>query len=424
MHAQTLHSVAGISRPLFPSWSSKLLDKRSGIIGDDALCQQCLQFPIAAFRSGESQLGKKPWTTSLERLLQQRDWCPLCRLLLHMLSRPHNDPLKHEKLAHHVPGAIHGLSLSELAAKHDWPFIDKHWPFGRTAIRRKDLAFSTNDLKSGAEDIARGPGVYWGVKFGAEKARGAIPGATNGVVSNETFIEVATTPLEYQAQKMAFENHQEVRKTRYRKECSLVVTPHLTSNSTKHLSGHLTVECLAYIEDSQTKPTSLGKFHLRFADDQQSPSYPHGAVSYGQRVDPKWIELRIAGQWLSECLRKHGDKCHTHGWEAARKIPEHLRVIDVEELCIVEPDSPSDHYVALSYIWGNKDDLLGKLFLTENNQAALQKPGGLKDSLSKIPRAIVDAMEVVKAIGQRYLWVDSLVSPKKKTSPVWYSTKI
>lgn len=112
-------------------------------------------------------------------------------------------------------------------------------------------------------------------------------------------------------------------------------------------------------------------------------------------------------------MEKHGDNSHTHGWEAARKHPERLRVVDVHERCIVEPNNSSVSYVALSYMWGGKQELL----LTRSNMEALQEPGGLMNATYTIPRTIVDAMEVVQAIGQRYLWVDALVCSKKKPSP-------
>ncbi|KAK7985895.1 hypothetical protein PG988_003517 [Apiospora saccharicola] len=326
-----------------------------------------------------------------------------------MLSRPQNDPLRVEAVAQHVPYDIKNYSLLELIEESS-PSIIEQWPFGRTSKRAKGSESWIDDVLHGAEDIIRGPISYFAIKQSAEGARGAIrnviPDATNGVNFNKDVIALATTSLEHELRRMAMESHTEKRKNRYRKECSLVVTLH-TSKSTKHPSGHLEVKCLGYTGDplsEQGERSLFSKFHLRVADDQFSSSRPRGPLSYGQKVDPKWIELRIAGQWLSECVEKHGDKCHTHGWEAARKHPQHLRVINVQERCIVELKDPSVPYVALSYMWGGEQRLL----LTRSNMAALQKPGGLTNATYAVPRTIIDAMEVVHAIGKRYLWVDAL----------------
>jgi len=60
--------------------------------------------------------------------------------------------------------------------------------------------------------------------------------------------------------------------------------------------------------------------------------------------------------------------------------------------------------VALSYVWG----------LTENHKTEIsnirthQQQGSLETFLDKIPKVIRDAMELVRRLGLRYLWVDSL----------------
>ena len=75
-------------------------------------------------------------------------------------------------------------------------------------------------------------------------------------------------------------------------------------------------------------------------------------------------------------------------------------VVDVIQSCLV--DTPRCRYVALSYIWGTAPVFR---HLLENTQD-LRKTG-LLQSIS-IPATIRDAMTLVHAIGERYLWVDSL----------------
>ncbi|KAN0089200.1 HET domain containing protein [Hyaloscypha variabilis] len=61
-------------------------------------------------------------------------------------------------------------------------------------------------------------------------------------------------------------------------------------------------------------------------------------------------------------------------------------------------------YVALSYVWG-----LTKNYTTDiSNIRVHQQQGSLETFLGKIPKVIRDAMELVRRLGLRYLWVDSL----------------
>ncbi|MCJ1382015.1 hypothetical protein MMC17_005127 [Xylographa soralifera] len=81
--------------------------------------------------------------------------------------------------------------------------------------------------------------------------------------------------------------------------------------------------------------------------------------------------------------------------------PSSLRFIDVINRCVVE--APSDRkYVVLSYVWGQAAMCL----LTKSTVATYAQPGSLSRDL--IPATIEDAMTVTSALGEQYLWVDSL----------------
>ncbi|KAH7345927.1 heterokaryon incompatibility protein-domain-containing protein, partial [Pyrenochaeta sp. MPI-SDFR-AT-0127] len=86
-----------------------------------------------------------------------------------------------------------------------------------------------------------------------------------------------------------------------------------------------------------------------------------------------------------------------------------LRLLDVQQLKVVVRsfDTP---YVALSYVWGS-----AKCFRAERNIS------GSAASTGVIPRTILDAMKVTRALGQQYLWVDSICilnEPEELTSTV------
>jgi len=63
-----------------------------------------------------------------------------------------------------------------------------------------------------------------------------------------------------------------------------------------------------------------------------------------------------------------------------------------------------EKYVALSYVWGQ----LPMFSLRGENVDFLSEPGALERVRLYLPRTINDAIDFVRALGTRYLWVDSL----------------
>lgn len=77
--------------------------------------------------------------------------------------------------------------------------------------------------------------------------------------------------------------------------------------------------------------------------------------------------------------------------------PQSLQVIDVNELCVVFPAPKKDcKYVTLSYVWGG---------VKSCEIASLNKSGliDLKPYFPVLPQTILDAINVTKAIGMKYL---------------------
>ncbi len=80
-----------------------------------------------------------------------------------------------------------------------------------------------------------------------------------------------------------------------------------------------------------------------------------------------------------------------------------IRVINVEQLCII--NLPKDcEYVVLSYVWGKT----AQLRLLRENYGNLSQPFALRALLDTFPRTIADAITLVRQLGERFLWVDSL----------------
>ena len=61
-------------------------------------------------------------------------------------------------------------------------------------------------------------------------------------------------------------------------------------------------------------------------------------------------------------------------------------------------------YVALSYVWGKGEPYMTKL----SNVMLHRAHGGLERNLEELPRVFHDAFNLVRCLGVRYLWIDSL----------------
>lgn len=79
------------------------------------------------------------------------------------------------------------------------------------------------------------------------------------------------------------------------------------------------------------------------------------------------------------------------------------RFIDLETSSVIE-GTTDQSFAALSYVWG----VAKQLCLDKRTKPALTAPGGLEAFQADLPRTILDAMAVCKAVGERFLWVDAL----------------
>ncbi|KAK0620808.1 heterokaryon incompatibility protein-domain-containing protein, partial [Immersiella caudata] len=132
------------------------------------------------------------------------------------------------------------------------------------------------------------------------------------------------------------------------------------------------------------------------------------------------MDHTLPKHWLDYCKSEHkGFNCSIgprglgcggcQTWTrlaTCANLPFRFRVIDVLTLRVVDapPDCP---YVALSYVWGAakvykayKAD-----FQPRPDGASFLDLGAVAD---QIPQTVLDAIEVVKMLGARYLWVDAL----------------
>jgi hypothetical protein len=118
------------------------------------------------------------------------------------------------------------------------------------------------------------------------------------------------------------------------------------------------------------------------------------------------LDVGLIKAWLRCCEEWHGtcERACIFPANAAPKLSE-FRLIDVDLQQLVGFNSVHEGpYVALSYVWGSTNTFL----TTKSNLAAFSKHHGLRPFLKDIPKTIMDAMILVKELGIRYLWVDSI----------------
>ena len=125
----------------------------------------------------------------------------------------------------------------------------------------------------------------------------------------------------------------------------------------------------------------------------------------GGRYVSTQVNPQLLRAWLRQCESEHGEACMPSSRFPMEKHREAAFrptfVIDVIQSCLV--DTPSQcRYVALSYVWG-KAPVFRHLL---ENTRDLRKTSSFRSL--PIPATIRDAITLVHAIGERYLWVDSL----------------
>ncbi len=128
----------------------------------------------------------------------------------------------------------------------------------------------------------------------------------------------------------------------------------------------------------------------------------HALSWFGGRQYEEQIDMQLARNWLRTCKDSH-KMCAPQPWHTLFQNNVHLRLIDVEDRCLV--DSHGDQqFVALSYVWGSVSVFKSTL----SNKNKLYEKSGMKHFWHEISVTVQDAMEVTKALGERFLWTDAI----------------
>jgi hypothetical protein len=147
-----------------------------------------------------------------------------------------------------------------------------------------------------------------------------------------------------------------------------------------------------YLQQSRQQPMHL----TDLLDQTQALKWPTHKP-FEARIRSTDADLRLCKRWKDHCIEFHSGIC------AETKVASvsALRLVDVELRCIVHLPA-NVPWVALSYCWGGPQEYS----LRKDNLADYGLPGALTEE--KLPPVIFDALIATKAIGERYIWIDSL----------------
>lgn len=145
-----------------------------------------------------------------------------------------------------------------------------------------------------------------------------------------------------------------------------------------------------------------------------APAASHGEELSTAQIGIPWLpkvaslqQFELLREWTQLCDAEHQCLSPQESLSSAFKLP--TRVIDVglqddRSLRLVEPSGPfSERYITLSHCWG---DTPPELSFRANKNTVRELTNRIE--FDDLPRTFQDAVIVTRALGVRYLWIDSL----------------
>lgn len=140
--------------------------------------------------------------------------------------------------------------------------------------------------------------------------------------------------------------------------------------------------------------------NLHLTDDPEAST----SECEGRVPDHEWIDQNIVLEWITTCQRDHLGTCDKH-FSNTFTAQQPTYLVDTWLKCIIATTG-NEPYVCLSYVWGGVDSFRA----LKRNRESLLRPQALAPGNGDVvlPDTVRDAMEWVKVLNERYLWVDSL----------------
>ena len=391
---------------VFMNTKDDFTDVAAKLSGKDGPCSKCQGLSKNIDQIHKQFDGSKKdveWVTPLSRVIYHADWCRVCWLLLNMLCEPANDPLLHPEVAPYLQPEIKRATMKEWT-EHCWKYTDSHWPFGH------------GDKRHVGATYVLGPGVQ-AIKALLTTSLPAMIHAGN-LVANPNQRTQSSLQMAQDETRNARRRHQpRVAQARDPHALSCIIRITTKAPRESENPGLLNAELLGYGRKVGADLQVLSQFRLRFI--------PSASTIEPKDFNPLYLTRSLDSFPTGGCWMKHGSiidrwslatgihglECNEHGWAIAMENPKFLRVVDVQDYCIkTVAKSTTCRYIALSYVWCQAK----MIKLLYSNMERLMRKIGLLVIVHALPQTITDAIEVVKAMGERYRWADALCILRKR----------
>ncbi|KAF0330594.1 het domain-containing protein [Colletotrichum asianum] len=170
---------------------------------------------------------------------------------------------------------------------------------------------------------------------------------------------------------------------------------------------------LPYLSDKgyiKLKTTALGSeiasylyIHRRASPDLNIDSLRHNSVSLSSRNN---VNFEVIKKWQIGCTEHHS-ACRKFPSVVSptNQAPSRLLNVSGENVrleCDVGATTPGLEYTTLSHMWGPDPSLCPQLLVSTIDSFMLSI------SMHDLPKKYVDAIEITRALGFQYIWIDSL----------------
>jgi hypothetical protein len=413
---------------------------------------------------------------SLTRILENRTFCKFCNLLFQSICEPEYDLLKAQHIKKYLPDSEKYKDIRSFSDwikrntywKREWVGGAGLWPFGY-AVDRQQAASSTLKqakklfLEAEDRDINH-KSLNMNDLKDMYKSRDAVADTMAAANTSLTIINLATNQKSEGLQKgMASAQFAMGQiallqsKKRKRLPCIFMLRAYRKDEEKR---GALSVRVYGHGRAPLAPLKEICHFSLRF-ETKSSPRIEKQQIWYGQNIGHE-IDVPFFKHCIEACTSKHDcGKLWSDSVNRPISTPEWdeaaiFRLVDVRKMCVTEMNfsniirSRSDlRYVALSYRWGilpllkgwkeykndqerpyyhNEETNKGTwtrptscMRLTSTNKVALSREHSLEGEGVHIPKTIKHAIEVVQAIGERFMWVDQLCIPQEGDEHVMHA---
>ncbi|CAI9629751.1 hypothetical protein GT037_008946 [Alternaria burnsii] len=450
----------------------------------DTLCATCKKIPFAECLPGDaeedneetdrSSRAQDPLISyiSLSRILENRNFCKFCNLLFKAVCEPEYDLLEAQHIGKYLPESFKYKRFADWIEENSYWKRNLvggagMWPFGYAAgeqaasstlqqaktlfLEAEDRDINTKSLNmNDLRDMYNSRDTVADTMVAANTSLAIINLVTN---QKSEGLQKGLGSAQFAMGQLALLRS----KKRKRLPCIFMIRAYRKHEEKR---GAMSVRVYGHGGAPLAPLKEICHFSLRF-ETSSSPRLVKQQIWYSQKIGPR-IDVAFFKHCVKACTSRHDcGELLSDSVNEATSTPELeeaaiFRLVDVRKMCITEMNfcnmirsRSRRRYVALSYRWGilpllegwkeYKDDAgrpyyhneettdvtwtrpTSSIRLTSTNKFALSKEHSLEAEGVHIPKTIKDAIEVVQAIGEEYMWVDQLCVPQEGDEHVMHA---